>query len=279
MADEIVNGEESLVQRLRKRLERERRARIEAESIAETVTRELYALNRMKTEFIATVSHELRTPLTAIVGFTESLRRRELAQHQEIQREALEAIARNAERLQRIVNQLLSTSLFQTPDTEVRLGGFDFAEIAEAELSSRQRGKIALEVEIPQNLPSVVSDRMMVAQILSNLVDNAMKFSPDGGTVRIGAKVEGGVLRFWVQDEGIGMTPQEVEHVFEPFWQADTSLTRKFGGMGLGLHIARLITHILGGEITITSSPGRGSKFEVAIRSGAAGATRNAETA
>lgn len=266
-----------LIATLKKRLERERRARHEAERIAETVTGELYALNRMKAEFISLVSHELRTPLTAILGFTRSLGRAELRADEKVLVDALEAIERNAERLRSLVDQLLSSSLFQQFDSPVQLEAIDFRELAERVCSEIGLRRVTLELDIDPSMPTVLSDPLMLAQVLRSLVDNAAKFSPGGGRCTVGARVEDSTLQFWVQDQGIGMGRDQIDHVFEPFWQADPSTTRRFGGVGLGLHLARRIVHILGGDISVESEAGKGTRFMVSVRAGARAAGGEAE--
>jgi signal transduction histidine kinase len=258
--------ESELIARLRKRLEREKTARAEAEAIAETATAELYALNRMKTEFIATVSHELRTPLTSILGFAASLKRRELQERKELVEEAIDAIARNAERLHALIEQILSTSLFQVPDQDVRLTNFDFRVLTENLFEELDLRGCRLVLDVQEDLPRLDSDPAMVKQILVNLVDNAVKFSPPGGTCTLGAKADSNTFRFWVEDNGSGISPDHVKHIFEPFWQADSSTTRQVGGVGLGLHLARLIAQVLGGDIQVESEPNVRTRFSVVLR-------------
>lgn len=258
-----------LVERLRKRLEREQRARQEAERIAESAGAELYALNQMKSQFISIVSHELRTPLTAIVGFAQYLNRSELAREPRAQ-EAIAALERNALRLQSLVDEILTTSLFQHFDTNVQLRRVHFADLVNRVLEQLDTGKLEVRMDVGADLV-VDSDPDLLAQILRNLVHNAVKFSPDGGLCVIGASADGSVLSFWVQDEGIGIAPSQIEHVFEPFWQADSSFTRRFAGVGLGLHVARRICQILGGDIVAASEPGKGSRFTATLRIGSAG--------
>jgi signal transduction histidine kinase len=258
--------ESELIARLRKRLEREKAARAEAEAIAETATAELYALNRMKTEFIATVSHELRTPLTSILGFASSLKRTELQQRSDLMAEAIDAIERNAERLHALIEQILSTSLFQMPDQDVHLISFDFREVVEGVLEELDLRGCEFVLDIQDDLPRMESDPMMLRQILMNLIDNAVKFSPPGGTCSVGARSESKAFTFWVEDHGLGIHPDQVEHVFEPFWQADSSTTRQVGGVGLGLHLARLMAQVLGGDIEIESEPNVRTRVSVVLR-------------
>ncbi|MGH9196624.1 MAG: sensor histidine kinase [Acidimicrobiia bacterium] len=258
---------QALIRALRRRLERERKARLEAESIAESVTREIYVLNQIKTEFIATVSHELRTPLTALIGFAETLKREEIADDAQIRADVIERMGRQLRRLHRLIEQLLSTNLLQSPEMEFAPNTVEFADLASEIISDTDFGSLNVELGIPDGLPTLLTDPNMIGTIFGNLIDNAVKFSPDGGTVTIGARAERTSFIFWVHDEGIGMQAEEIARAFEPFWQADASSTRKFGGVGLGLHLVRLITQLLGGEVTIESEKGKGTKVTVTLRS------------
>jgi two-component system phosphate regulon sensor histidine kinase PhoR len=116
-------------------------------------------------------------------------------------------------------------------------------------------------VDLPADLPPVVSDRQKVMVILANLLSNAIKFTPAGGTVRIGAEAQNGELRVEVADTGIGIPPEAIPHIFEPFYQVEDSLTREHGGIGLGLTIAREMIKRCGGQIGVESVPGQGSRF------------------
>ncbi len=252
--------------RLQRRLDRERRAREEAESIAETATRELYALNQMKSEFVTIVSHELRTPIAAISGFATTLRREEVRANRALMEEVLDAINRNAGRLNRLVDQLLSASVMQLPGQEVHMERFAFRDVVEQVLADIDHGKVSIELEVAADLPDLETDPKLVRYLLTNLLDNAVKFSPDGGVCTIGAGLETTRFLFWVEDEGVGMTAEQAERAFEPFWQADSSVRRRFGGLGLGLHMTKLIAHLIGAEVSVRSDPGQGSRFEVRIR-------------
>lgn len=264
-------GESSeLIRALQRRLERERKARQEAESIAETVTREVYVLNRIRSDFLATVSHELRTPLTALIGFVETLKRREIADDVQIRADVVERMARQLRRLHRLIEQLLSTNLLQGPELDYAPKSLEFAELVDEIVSDTDFGEMTVELDIPDDLPTLVTDPNMMATILGNLVDNAVKFSPEGGEVRIGARVDLTGFTFWVEDQGIGMDAEEIASAFDPFWQADASTTRRFGGVGLGLHLVKLILQLLGGEIAVESAKGSGTKFTVSLRSGLA---------
>lgn len=257
-----------LIRALQRRLERERKARQEAESIAETVTREVYVLNRMKSEFLATVSHELRTPLTALIGFVETLKREEIVSDDTIRADVVERMRRQLHRLHRLIEQLLSTNLLQGPELDFDPKPVDFPKLVEEIVGETDFGDLTVRLDISDGLSGLVTDTNMVATVLGNLVDNAVKFSPEGGEVTIGARADHSGFSFWVEDQGIGMDSEEIARAFDPFWQADASTTRRFGGVGLGLHLVKLITVLLGGDVAVTSVKGSGTRVRVSIRSG-----------
>lgn len=258
-----------LVAVLRRRLDRERKARVEAEGIAESVTRELYVLNNIKSQFVSTVSHELRTPLAVLIGFAETLKREEVANDEKLRTDLIERISRQALRLNRLIEQILSTSLLQSPDLDLNPQPIHFDRLVDRVLGKVEAENVVIQKAFPGDLPAVVVDAELFEKVVLSLVDNAVKFSPGGGLVTIGAAAEAGSFIFWVEDQGIGMTEQEIQHAFEPFWQADPSTTRRFGGVGLGLHLVRLVARLLGGEVAVESRKGVGSKFVVSLRSGA----------
>lgn len=260
----MAERELNLVEALRVRLERERKARRDAESIAERATRELYALSRVKTEFLATVSHELRTPLTAIMGFTEILKR-ELDAHKELRADYLERISKHARRLSRLVDRLLEAARLQAGQGSADHRQFDFAELAEGVIGDIDLQGAVVKIAVPKDLPQLASDPEVIRQVLTHLLENAVKFSPPGGTCTIGAGRDGNILKFWVQDDGIGLAPEDVEHAFEPFWQADSTDARRFAGVGLGLYLVKLLVEMVNGRLEIESSSGSGTKVTVVI--------------
>jgi signal transduction histidine kinase len=264
-----------LIAQLRRRLERERSARLQAEGIAERVTRTLYDLNRMKTDFISTVSHEFRTPLTVIIGCARSLDRPEIAADPALRTELLRRIDDQAGRLHGMVEQILESSLLQRGEAEARIEPFDFHALAEDLAAAVRHNDVNVVIDTPTGLPFLVNDPNIVGHILKNLLDNAVKFSKPGGRCTLGARLEGSTFRFWVADEGVGMTPEELEHVFEPFWQADSSASRQFQGVGIGLHVVKLLTGVLGGRITVESELGSGTSFSVALPARLARSTRH----
>jgi signal transduction histidine kinase len=233
----------------------------------ETVRR-LQDLDRMKSEFISTASHEMRTPLTTIIGFAKSLQQPEFVEDSEMRKEFLGRMERQGDRLLNLVDQLLHTARLEGRETEPKRAPFDFAVLAEEVAAGLDHKGVAIKFDLPDDLPSLVSDRDMVSHILANLLGNAVKYSPPETVCTVGARASGDRFQFWVRDQGIGLSPEQLEHVFEPFWQADSSLTRETGGVGLGLYLVKLLITALKGEISVESEVGKGARFTVMLRSG-----------
>lgn len=230
------------------------------------------AANRAKSEFLANMSHEIRTPLTAIIGFAELGLQEE--QDDVGHSEALQAVMENGQHLRSLIDDILDLSKIEADRLEietipVRL--MDLVAACHSAIRGQAEGKgIEFEMHFMPPLPSVVrTDPTRLKQILYNLCNNAIKFT-DQGSVRmiISCDVAGRRLVFTVRDEGIGMKNEQVERVFEPFVQADSSTTRRFGGTGLGLSISRRLARRLGGDIIVASEPGVGSVFTVYIDTG-----------
>ncbi len=237
------------------------------------------AATRSKSEFLANMSHEIRTPMTAILGYADLLLEEEGIEKAPRSRvEAMQTIRRNGDHLLTLINDILDLSKIEADKMTVEQIACSPVNIIADVLSlMRHRAKdknLTLIAEYPDRVPATIrSDPTRLRQILVNLVGNAIKFTEQGGvtiTTRLVADPTGdnGLLRFEVSDTGIGMTPKQVGRLFQPFTQADTSTSRKFGGTGLGLTISRRLAKMLGGDIELASEPGKGSTFSVTIRTG-----------
>lgn len=230
----------------------------------ETVRR-LEELNRMKSDFISTASHEMRTPLTSIIGFAKSLQQSVFAENKEMREEFLERMERQGDRLLQLVDQLLHTARLEGARAEPRLEPFDFALLAGEVVGVIEHDNVSVKFEVPEGLPALVSDRDMVSHVLTNLLGNAVKYSPAQTVVTLGVRADDDWFRFWVADQGVGMTPEQLQHVFEPFWRADNSLIRETGGVGLGMYLVKLLVSSLGGEVHVESELQRGTRFTVTL--------------
>jgi signal transduction histidine kinase len=229
----------------------------------ETVA-ELRALDRLKGDFVAAASHELRTPLTNIVGYAHLLRGTGAAGDPEVE-EAIGAIERQSGRLQRMISNLLRESHLEHGDTENAIFTFAFDDLVREVVADFHGADARVVEELPSDLPLVACDRRRLEDVLTNLVDNALKYSLPETRVTIGGQVADDTLTFWVRDEGIGIAPEDLPRIFERFYQADQSATRSYGGVGLGLHIVRGLVETMGGAIDVRSEPGAGSTFTVSI--------------
>jgi len=220
-------------------------------------------LEEAKTDFVATVSHELRTPLTAVLGAAQTLLRRDVEFAPERQRELLEIIAAQAARLSRVADEVLLASSLDRGELRLKQTRVDLdevvAETVEAMLP-RLPEQTSLAVDaVP--VGSVLGDRDRVQQVLVNLIDNAVKYSPTGGAVTVSKARLRGSVRVTVSDQGIGVPPSEQGRIFEKFYRSDPRLTRTTGGTGLGLYICRELVERMGGRIGVESSRGSGSAF------------------
>ena len=228
---------------------------------------ELRRLEQVRTEFVANVSHELRTPLTAIQGYLETLLSGAL-EEQENARRFLEIVFRHTERLGRLLNDLTDLSNIELGRVSLKLSPTRVDETVDAVLAimsaKAKGGRVALQSQLPRDLPSVLADRDRLVQILINLVDNAVKYTPEGGgvTVRVHEPDQGHV-EIDVIDTGIGIPPADLPRITERFYRVDKARSRELGGTGLGLAIVKHLVFAHNGLLRIESEPGRGTVVRV----------------
>ncbi len=250
----------------RKRMERELR---DAKEAAESAT-------RFKSEFLANMSHEIRTPMTAILGFADSLLDSELSEEERVR--AVQTICRNGAHLQQIIDDVLDTSKIEAGRVEIeRISCSPVEIIAEIQALTKNRAvdkKLGFRVEFDGPLPArILSDPTRLRQILANLISNAIKFT-DKGRVRLVTRLveqpeAEPLIEFDVEDSGIGMSDAQIARLFRPFTQADASMTRKFGGTGLGLTISKRLAQMLGGDICVLESRENiGTRFRATVATG-----------
>ncbi len=219
-------------------------------------------------EMIQNVSHELRTPLTLIRGYAELLQEGHLGTLAPQQAEAIHIIHKSAERLHLMVNRLLmlqalDASTFQKIELNPANWLQDILTVWQREA---ERARVDLQLDVPPDLPSILGDPELLGQTMDNLLDNAIKFSPEGGEVRVRAWQEDSEIIISVSDQGVGIPPDKLDKIFDRFYQVDGSMTRRFGGMGIGLALCREIVEKHGGRIWATSNgANRGSTFYIAL--------------
>lgn len=237
-------------------------------SVFRDITREV-AVDRMKSKLISTVSHQLRTPMTAIKGYTDLLYLGTVGEINEAQRHFLSIIKANADRLALLADDLLDISRLETGRLRLNFEFIHIGDIAE-EIAASLQEQIAekgltLKLDIPEGLPLVNGDRDRVAQILTNLIDNACHYTPAGGQITVSAQARDNFLQVSVADTGIGIASEDREKIFERFYRADHPLVQEVAGTGLGLHIAKSLVEMHGGAIWVESELGQGSTFSFTL--------------
>lgn len=236
---------------------------------------ELRRLEGVRQEFVANVSHELRTPLTSIRGYLETVLEGAL-EEKEIGRSFLEIAFRHAERMGRLLDDLLDLSNLEVGRVRLRIEAVSLAETAEAALSAlgpqAARKGVELRCEVLEALPPVLADRDRLSQILINLIDNAVKFTPTGGWVRLKARLlpangqQGrSLLEVSVEDTGCGISPKDLPRLTERFYRVDKARSRELGGTGLGLSIVKHLVQLHGGELAVDSWLGQGTRFRFTL--------------
>jgi len=229
---------------------------------------ELRRLERVRHDFVANVSHEFKTPLTAIQGFAETLLAGALEDPRN-NRRFLEIIRDHATRLADLTDDLLKLARIEAGKMEVQFGPVQLAEVIDRCVEIAQlkatRKRISLEVDVPAHLPSVHGDASLLRDVVQNLLDNALQYTPEGGHVRISAHAEPREAIVSVDDTGIGIPLADQERIFERFYRVDAARSREAGGTGLGLSIAKHIVEVHGGRLWVESEVGRGSKFSFSL--------------
>jgi signal transduction histidine kinase len=226
------------------------------------VLESLRELDRLKNEFIAVVSHELRTPITSVYGAAVTLEQTKL---DPAQRESLlRVVYSEASRLVRLVDQVLWASRVETARGEPVIESCDAEQLAETVVKAAQThlpANLTLELRVEGRLPPVAADPEKANQVLVNLVENAVKYSPNGGRIEVTLSRVGDHVRFAVRDEGLGIREEDQERIFEKFERLDPDLARGVSGTGLGLFISRELAAQMNGTLSVESRPGQGSTF------------------
>jgi two-component system phosphate regulon sensor histidine kinase PhoR len=229
---------------------------------------ELRRLERVRQDFVANVSHEFRTPLTAIQGFAETLLGGALEDPAN-RRRFVEIIREHAGRLARLTEDLLELSRIEAGELKLEFQPVSVQQLvgscAETVGMKAKAKRLAVELMIPEGLPAVRGDPNRLQEVLQNLLDNAVQYTPPGGRVAASAAVTDGQIVITVADTGIGIPQAEQSRIFERFYRVDAARSREAGGTGLGLSIARHIVEAHGGRIWVESAVGEGSRFHFSI--------------
>ncbi|MBV8396548.1 MAG: GAF domain-containing protein [Actinobacteria bacterium] len=232
------------------------------------LTRE-HALEQMRSDLVATASHELRTPLAAIYGASVTLLREDVQLSEHEQKSFLRMIETEGERLTRIINQILVAGQLDENRLELFVERCDLAELARdvvERVATKPEQRERIDLRADSGVPTIACDADRLRQVLGNLVENAIKYSPDGGRIEVRVRNgERGFVVVEVADEGIGIPPSEHDRIFEKFHRLDPEQTRGVGGTGLGLYITRELVTRMGGRIGVRSEPGRGTTFAVEL--------------
>jgi two-component system phosphate regulon sensor histidine kinase PhoR len=234
-------------------------------------------VDRVRRDFVANASHELRTPLTAIRGFAETLKAGAIHDPDSADR-FVDVILRHTLRLQALVNDLVALSRAESPEQEYELAPLDLGEavrdvIKGLEAQARQRG-IDVSIEGIEGLPPVVANHRALDQVLVNLVDNAIKYTPEGGRIAMHAEVEPEWITFEIENSGPGIPPDQLGRIFERFYRVDAGRSREAGGTGLGLSIVRHLVARMGGTIEAQSLPGQWTRFRLRLGRAGVASTR-----
>jgi signal transduction histidine kinase len=246
----------------------ERLARAEAETAQRLLTEQnerLREADRLKDEFVALISHDLRTPLTSITGYIELALEDDLSDDV---RGYLQVVARNAERLLALVNDLLFVARLQAGEMSLEPGEVDLAKVVRDGVRSMEPRAAAKGVTLTcavEAVPTVNADRGRVLQLLDNLVANAIKFTPAGGSVHVSLGRAGDRVALEVADSGIGIAPEDQRRLFERFFRAENAVERQVPGTGLGLYISRVIADAHHGKLTVRSELDQGSTFRLEL--------------
>jgi PAS domain S-box-containing protein len=227
--------------------------------------------NRAKSEFLANMSHELRTPMNAILGMTEGLQEQIFGQINPGQRKALQTIERSGSHLLELINDILDLAKIEANKLVLDCITTDIAALCTASIAFIQQQaaqkRIQLETKLPPHLPDLYIDTRRIRQVLINLLNNAVKFTPEEGRITLEVTIQRNqtkpMLRIAVTDTGIGIAPENISKLFQPFMQIDSALNRKYTGTGLGLVLVKRIVELHGGQVGLTSEVGVGSCFTV----------------
>ncbi|MGG6296025.1 PAS domain-containing hybrid sensor histidine kinase/response regulator [Leptolyngbya sp. AN02str] len=252
----------------------QKHAEVQLQQINERLTltnTELYRATRLRDEFLANMSHELRTPLNVILGMSESLQEKVYGAINQQQEEAINMIAQSGSHLLELINDILDLSKAEASKLELQLVPTPISELCHSSLGfvthQAHQKNLKLVAQIPPGLPDILVDERRIRQVLINLLMNAVKFTPNNGTIQLIVQqkyqADRPFLCFSVIDTGIGIAPDNLNRLFKPFSQIDSSLNRRYAGTGLGLALVRRLVELHHGKVDVTSTLGQGSCFTI----------------
>jgi hypothetical protein len=234
----------------------------------EIVNEQLQEADKLKSIFLASMSHELRTPLNSIIGFTGILLMGMVGDLSEEQRKQLQIIDKNSKHLLQMINEILDISKIEADKVELALEQFDACQVVGELVETLEPKTKEKELYLQTNMPAkleVFLDKRRFKQIILNLLSNAIKFTEKGG-ININLEIkDGNKLQLTVSDTGIGLDPKSLKKIFQPFQQIDSTLTKKYDGTGLGLHLTNKIVTLFAGQIEVKSKLGKGTTFQVIL--------------
>lgn len=229
----------------------------------------LTEINQVKANLISNISHELRTPLAHIKGYVELLADGELGELSGEQSDAVKVMRRATDRLNQLIEDLIEFSTASREGLSLNIESISvpeiFSNVLERSHAKSVKAGVNLVTEVPTDLPALRADVERLSWAIYQLVDNGIKFTPSGGTVTIAARSSSTGIEFMIKDTGIGIPPDRIEEIFEPFHQLDGSPTRRYGGTGLGLSLVKLIVEAHGSSLDVESEEGNGTRFRFTI--------------
>ena len=230
---------------------------------------ELKSLDMMKNEFLSNVSHELKTPLISIMGYGELMSDGTLGLLNEQQTKAMEAVVRNSERLNCLIDSLLKLSIVQDGRANYVFDSLQINEVIDSailDISAKvEKKQIVIEKNIPANLPLINGDKNHLIQLIINFIDNAVKFTPSGGLITVTVREEENNIHIMVSDNGIGIPKEAIPYVFSLFYQVNGSINRSYQGTGMGLYLCKKIVEAHKGRIWVDSTEGVGTTIHVSL--------------
>ncbi|HKJ69294.1 MAG TPA: HAMP domain-containing sensor histidine kinase [bacterium] len=242
--------------------------------MADTIVANMEELKRtdhLRRELIANVSHDLRSPLASIQGYLETILMKESSLEPDKRRQFLEIILKDTEQLNKLVHELFELSKLDARETEPNLEPFPIAELVQDVVmkytGKAKKAQVELDASIPSDVPLVSADIAMMERALSNLIENAIDYTPQDGKIRVGVERENGGVEITIEDTGIGIPEEDLPHIFDRFYRGVKSRPMKNGSTGLGLAITKKLLELHGSTITVQSEVGVGTRFTFSIQS------------